>query len=333
MKMERIVAGNDIGYGYTKAVVRKGARAVKRVVIESLIGPAIDVRYHVDLMGNGNPHELETNGEAWFFGQDARMQSPFTISPRSRDRDAETMRVLMLAALTRAGVTSAEVQMVTGLPVAWYEDKDELTTTLRGLHTFHLDDESGRVDVTHLLVVPQPFGSFVTAITDAQGKLTDPDDLARGKVSVVDIGMHTSDFALFDTMRYREPLSGSIPLGMARYYELIQRRVESEHGLQISLEEAREACSTFKVRDHGDSVEVGSAVESAWNSISKRIVGKAQTLWDDEARTIDRVLITGGGAVPFERAIKARFPQAVKLDEPQMANAEGFLRYALRKFG
>lgn len=328
-----VIAGVDIGYGFTKAALkRKGDQVPQRIVIESLIGPAIEVRYRVDLIGNGVPTALEIDGESWFCGQDARLQSTFTISPRSRDRDAETMRVLMLAALTKLGVTSGEVRMVTGLPVAWYEDKETLIQMLRGPHTFHVDDEPGRVNISRLLVVPQPFGSFVGAITSPTGKLTNPNNLARGKVGVVDIGTHTTDYALFEEIQYREPLSGSIPVGMARYYELIQRRTEAEHGFQISVQEARKACSSFRVSNHGDEVNVGLAVESAWNSIAKRIVGKARTLWDDEARTIDAILITGGGATPFARAIKGAFPQAAEVEDPQTANCEGFYRYGLRKF-
>ena len=71
------VIGLDIGYGYTKAVSNTGI-----ATLPSVIGPAVTIKYHGDLAGNGRGLTLETDGKAWFVGQQARLQSPFTISPR-----------------------------------------------------------------------------------------------------------------------------------------------------------------------------------------------------------------------------------------------------------
>jgi hypothetical protein len=71
-----------------------------------------------------------------------------------------------------------------------------------------------------VLVVPQPFGSLFRALLSPTGVLADPDGLAGGRVAVLDIGMHTTDYALADALRYVERRSGSIPVAMARVYEL-----------------------------------------------------------------------------------------------------------------
>jgi plasmid segregation protein ParM len=328
-----IIIGNDIGYGYDKLLARiVGQDAVRKTTLPSLIGPAIDIRYHSDLIGHGLPTAIRTNGKAWYYGDDARMQSPFTLSPRARSRDPETMRILMLAAMTRAGVTDGTVRMVTGLPVEWYSDRHDLTQALRGIHNYHIDDTPHRIEVANLLVVPQPFGSFVTVITDPDGVLVDQNNLAREKVGVIDVGMHTTDLALFDEMRYREPLSGSLSIAMARTYELIQRYVEQNTGYQITLQEAEEAAQTGKIQDRGEKRGVIDLVMQAKDQVAKKIVGYAATLWDSEERTIAAVLVTGGGAETVFPAIEQAFPQAILLPDAQMANADGFYRYALRKF-
>jgi plasmid segregation protein ParM len=328
-----IIAGNDIGYGYDKLLARVvGQDALRKVTLPSLIGPAIDITYHSDLIGNGLPTAIRINGKAWYYGDDARMQSPFTLSPRARSRDPETMLVLMLAAMTRAGVTDGTVRMVTGLPVDWYSDRHDLTQALRGIHNYYIDDTPHRIEVANLLVVPQPFGSFVTVVTDPSGALTDQNNLAREKVGVIDVGMHTTDLVLVDGMRYREPLSGSLPIAMARTYELIQRYVEQNTGYQITLQEAEAAAQTGKIQERGEKRGVIDLVMQAKDQVAKKIVGYASTLWDSEERTIAAVLVTGGGAETVFPAIKDAFPQARLLDEPQMSNAEGFYRYGLRKF-
>jgi plasmid segregation protein ParM len=328
-----IIAGNDIGYGFNKLIACIIGQSTRRnATLPSLIGPSIGIKYHADLIGNGKPVTITTDGQSWFYGEAARLQSPFTISPRARDRDPETMRILMLAALHQAGITDGDIKMVTGLPVEWYSDRQALEQTLFGPHLFTIDDQPHKIQVLDVLVVPQPFGSYVKMVTDRSGDLTDPHGLARQKVAVVDIGMHTTDFTLFDAMRYREPLSGSIPTAMARYYDLIQRGVERETGFRISLEEAEHAASTHKIHNRGEKQRIGDLVIEAWESVAKKIVGKAQTLWDEEERTIAAVLVTGGGAEQFHSAVEDVFPQARLLDEPQMSNAEGFYRYGLRKF-
>jgi len=328
-----IIAGNDIGYGYNKLLASVvGQDAIRRATLPSLIGPAIDIKYHSDLIGNGLPTTIRTNGKTWFCGDDARLQSPFTLSPRARSRDPETMRVLMLAALTRAGITDGVVRMITGLPVGWYDDRHELSKTLRGIHNYFLDDTPHRIEVSDLLVVPQPFGSFVTSVTNPKGALTNETGLAREKVGVIDVGQHTTDLALFDGMRYREPLSGSISVAMARIYELAQRYIEQSTGYQISLQEAEEAIRTGRINVRGKKQGVLDIVDRAEEQVAKKIVGKAATLWDSEERTITAVLATGGGAETVFPAIESVFPQATLLPGAQIANADGFYRYALRKF-
>jgi plasmid segregation protein ParM len=106
------VIGLDIGYGYTKAVGSNGI-----ATLPSVIGPAVTIKYHDDLADNGRGLTLEAGGKAWFVGQQARLQSPFTICPRARERDPEVVRLLALAALHQVHATGDTVRMVTGLPV------------------------------------------------------------------------------------------------------------------------------------------------------------------------------------------------------------------------
>jgi plasmid segregation protein ParM len=321
------VIGLDIGYGYTKAVSNTGI-----VTLHSVIGPAVTIKYHDDLTSNGRGLTLEADGKAWFIGQHARLQSPFTISPRARERDPEVVRLLALAALCQVNANGDTVRMVTGLPVEWYADRDKLIRSLTGFHAFATNGQRQTIHIAGVLVVPQPFGSLFRALLTPAGVLADPDGLAGGRVAVLDIGMHTTDYALADALRYVEPRSGSIPVAMARVYELVRRGVTERHSLTLSLHDAEDAARAGYVTIYGRREPVADLVAGALAGVAQEILGEAVTLWGD-GRDLLAVLVTGGGGPALLERVRTIYPHARLVANPQTANAEGFYRYALRKFG
>jgi plasmid segregation protein ParM len=320
------IAATDIGYGYSKALSSRFA------VFPSVIGPAVEVKYHNDLIGNGKARALEIDGERWFAGDTALLQSTFTISPRARQRDTDVVKILTLFALQAVGLGEGEVQLVTGLPVAWYDDREEQIEALTGQHKYSFNNTNCTSRISDVLVVPQPFGSFFRAIISADGQLTDREGLARRKVGVVDIGTHTSDYALSNALRYVEPKSGSIDVAMARVYELIQRGIEQENGRILSLQEAENVVRIGVYRDAGQEVDAQAIRAAALETVGRQILAKATELWGD-GRDLDAILVTGGGGHAFHRRIQEQYAQARLVDGPQKANVEGFYRYGLRKFG
>ena len=62
------------------------------------------------------------------------------------------------------------------------------------------------------------------------------------------------------------------------------------------------------------------------------MIGKAVTLWGD-GDDLSAVLVTGGGGSFFFDRVQSIYPYARELNDPQIANAQGFYRYGLRKFG
>jgi plasmid segregation protein ParM len=301
------------------------------VTLPSLLGPAVQIKYHNDLIGNGHGMEIALGEQRWFVGDLARLQSPYTISPRARGRDEVIVQALMLAALEQLG-TKETVHVVTGLPVAWYHDREALVESLRGPQQFAVNGTARSLNVVEVLVVPQPFGSFFQLLLTGDGRLpAESIPLTRQRVAVIDVGTHTTDFALADGLRYVEPKSGSIEVAMARVYELLQRAVEETHGRALSIQDAEEVLQrgTVAVRDREH--DVSDLVIQAVGAVALEIVGEAQTLWGD-GLDLQTVLLTGGGAAVFLDAIREIYPHATAMPEAQMANAAGFYRYGLRKY-
>jgi plasmid segregation protein ParM len=328
--MDKIV-GADIGYGYTKALSDGG----KQVTFASVMGSAVKIRYENDLVTSGKNHHAYTVGDStWFVGDFARLQCARAqqICPLARQRtNMAFTKVALSAALDELGIHSGSVKLVTGLPVRWYGDKEDLERQLKGVHIWQCDGQLRQVTVTDVLTVPQPVGSYFNAILGPTGYLVN-DGLAGARVGVLDIGMHTTDFVLLDALRYIETASGSVETAMGTAYAQIARELQERfkiertiHDVDIILRNGHTV--TVFDREHN----IADLIRPALDATAETVLGQVATAWGD-GRDIRRVLVTGGGAIAMAEYVRARYPHAVKLPEPAMENVRGYLKYGRRKW-
>jgi len=102
----------------------------------------------VTLRLHRNLHKARTTrivyqGQTFFVGEDALRYSRAYAARQDRQRIGSLEeRVLMLAALTRLDIY--DCQIVTGLPVAWFDpaDRRRLAHSWKGIHTFWLTSSS-----------------------------------------------------------------------------------------------------------------------------------------------------------------------------------------------
>lgn len=331
-----MIVGVDIGYGYTKAV--GGGR---QVAFPSVVGKAERIRYESDLglhtsePTHGQGIALITEEGDRFVGELALLQSrvQWTLLDRSRVEDTSA-RLLFLAALSElTGERAPEFQVVTGLPVKWYGDRDKVIAHLQGRH--HLRRFNGRetlqrMTVTEVLVVPQPFGSLFSAILGSEGQLTD-EALANGRLAVIDIGTYTTDYVLVDRLRYIEKGSHSIETAMASAYHLIARTLLDTHGLDLNIHQVDQAVRRGQVAVYGETRDIEWLVNPALDAVAEQVLAEAATLWGD-ARDLDTILVTGGGAMALGQRICRRYRHARVLENAASANVTGFERYGRRKW-
>jgi plasmid segregation protein ParM len=330
-----MIVGLDIGYGYTKAM-----GGDRQVVFPSVVGKAERIRYQNELQSAlGVPGEvgiaLNTEEGDRFVGELALLQSRvrWTLLDRSRVEDPSA-RLLFLAALCDwADQGVREFQVVTGLPVKWYADRDKLVGQLSGRH--FVERENGhravhRISVRDVLVVPQPFGSLFDAILDDEGQIVD-EALARGRLGVIDIGTFTTDYVLVDGLRYVERGSGSIATGMSKAYELIGRSLLDSFELDLGMHQVDQAVRRGSINIFGEKREIDWIAEPVFDAIAAEILAQAGSLWGD-GRDLDAVLVTGGGAIVLGERVREHYRHATILEDAAMANVKGFLKYGLRRW-
>lgn len=319
------VAGVDVGYNYTKAKTAQG-----EALFRSIIGPAIAISYRSGIGRGVTGYEVARYGRQHFIGELARAQSPNPMTPQSRQRDLEIVVTLALTALAATGARGDMAKLVTGLPVSWYkQDHDALEHALTGHHEIAVDGEVITFDIDAVRVVPQPFGTFFSQIVSDAGSLTDG-KLAKGKVAIFDVGGHTTDLALSDSLEFIEKASGSIPVASGAYYDFLGRAISERYRLDLDAPGIEDAARTGEVTLWGKSVRLSDEmIDAALDSVTPDIVEFAKNKWNGDAKTFAAILVSGGAGALFYDRIHAAFPSARLVDGAQMANVVGFYRFGL----
>ena len=317
----------DIGYGYTKGVGPGGLR----FSFPSVIGNAEDVRFAANLISGERALPVQYNDRRFFYGKQAILQSRIqsAIFDRSRIHD-QTYKMLFVAALVEAvqvNPDSTRVKVVTGLPVGFFGDRDDVIKAFEGTHQVTADRPL-KFAVESVYVAPQPFGSLFRELLNDQGKIVN-NDVERGRIGVIDVGTFTTDFVVSDELRYVQRLSGSIPIGWGQVASQVQQALGDLLRLELLPHEVDQAVQAMEVRVRGEPVSLEPLVEPVIAEIRTAVIARARDLWG-EATQLDAILVSGGGGPYLYDAIHGVYPHARLLDNAFWANAEGLYRFGQR---
>jgi len=325
-----MIVGIDVGYGYTKVL------GTGRFTFPSVIGKATPISYRDNDLSTAERDSTHGRtytyrGMKWWVGTFAMLQARDQLTSLARERtDTRLLEILYLAALDLVNALG-DVYVVTGLPVRWYADKEQIVKLFVGSKAVQVNGIWHKANVRDGIVMPQPYGTLFREVLDRAGVIRD-ERLARGRVGIIDVGTYTTDFVLADGMRFIQKGSDSIEDAMASVYETTARGILDGHGLELSLHEVDRASRSGHFRVYGRTHEIepylSPALEQVWTAIEARAV----QLWAS-GKDLDTILVTGGGGYWFAGRIVDKYPHARQVQgDPGFANVEGFYRYGVRKF-
>jgi hypothetical protein len=316
--------GLDIGYSATKTI--SGDR---RATFPSVVGTPDKARFSL----NGNESIVLLSPDHVQVGEGAVRQSRF-IAPRE-DRawvTSEVWRNLARAALTEITTANrADLRVVTGLPVAFYDDRQAVRDWLLGDHRVQREDRRAQTfQVIACHVIPQPFGALLSVALDNHGRIVDR-ALATSTVGVVDVGGKTTNLLSVDHLSEIKGETGSVSVGAWDIVRSIQEWLARNYP---GLEELRghqviDAITSRRVKYYGETVDLTVIVEETLEPLAEQVLAEASRLWNVGA-TLDTILVTGGGALLLGPAVQRHFRHARVVEEPVFANALGYWRFAER---
>jgi len=316
--------GLDIGYNAVKAVTDG-----RKIIFPSVIGtPEYSL---IDLRENDKAISMVFPSSA-LVGEEAIIHSRFI--QRREDRswiESDEYYTLFLAALTEieAG-TWASLRLVTGLPVAFYSDRNKLRDRLMGEHKAQRKGKPVQTFVvSECKVIPQPFGTLLASTLDDFGKVSEA-DLAKGTVGIIDIGGKSTNIFAVDRMAEISRKTASVNIGGWDIIRVIKTQIlERFPELDLRDHQIVDAVTARKLKYFGETVNLNTAIEEVVAPMADQVIAQVTQLWDRGA-SLDVILVTGGGALMLGDRLKQIFRHSKVVADPIFANALGFWKYAQR---
>lgn len=312
--------GLDIGYSAVKAV--SGDR---RVTFPSAVGTPDKGRFSL----NGTTSIVLLQPEHVQVGESAITQSRFLN--RREDRhwiQGDEWYSLYLAILTElTTATAVDLHIVTGLPVAFYGDRDTVRDRLLGEHRTQRENRHAQVfRVVDCRVIPQPFGCLLSATLDDHGNVTDK-ALATGAVGVIDVGGKTTNLLSVNRLAEIGRETASVSTGAWDAVRAVREWL-ADHcpDLDIRDHQVIDAIIARQVKYYGEPVDLAGIVDATLEPMAQQVLSSATQLWNGAA-ALEAILVSGGGALLLGPYIKAHFRHARVVADPVFANAVGYWRF------
>jgi len=316
--------GLDVGYSATKAI--SGER---RINLPSIVGTPDRARFA--LSDSDNMVLTLPSGKVYQVGRAAVLQSRFV--DRQEDRNwiqSEAYYALMLAALTELTPATVDTIVVSGLPVAFYGDKDTLRNILLGEHRVTREGRRAQLfRITEARVIPQPFGTLLAMALDNNGRISEQ-SLATGSVGVIDCGGKTTNLLSVHRLAEISRETASVNLGAWDVVRAVGNWLTDNcPGLDLRDHQLMDAIIARSALYCGEPVDLHEIVAETLQPMAEQVLAQAGQLWNGAAG-LAAIMVTGGGALLLGPQIKARFRHARIVDDPVFANALGYWKFAQR---
>lgn len=332
-----LTMGLDIGYGAVKAV----AELYEPIIFPSVWGKAREIPAETGFDPADYPGDTLTDDSGtWFIGNLANKQLGEVEISYLQGRGANEAEIgnaarvrLAKAAIGKlfAGKRGGDVvhlRIATGLPVDHLDGSADLKAALLGQHLIKTDQAEFVANVSEVMVMPQPYGTIYANSLTSTGEINPCHTAMR--TGVIDVGTYSIDYTVDDDGEYIDSESGSAFGGvfLARE-ELTAKIAKLAKGNKPKPGMVSEALLTKCIKIQGKTIDYSREVEAAYDNVRRACLDKLTQLWG-AAAFIDVIYLSGGGASIVEKTLlDAGYSQVVKVENPQTANARGYLNYAL----
>jgi hypothetical protein len=332
----QITIGLDIGYGVVKALT-----STQVVVFPSVCGHARQMKFQAEDITARHPgDQIKDDEGTWFVGDLALTQLPPGELLRLRGRTANEAAIgnvfrrrlakVVIGKLLE-GITDGRVvhiRIATGLPVNHMTDSQELKNALLGQHLIKTDTAHLIANVTEVMVMPQPYGCIYAHLLTSEGEINRYHTYTR--TGVVDVGTYTVDLALDADGEYVDAESGSVEGGVYVAHERIADLLEQRYRQKMPYKMIEQVLRTGEFRARGELVDMHDDVEEALGPLRSATLNLMNDKWKS-GTNVDVIYLAGGGAELVHEVVAEAYSQAQGVWDAQLANARGYLHYALFK--
>lgn len=240
---------------------------------------------------------------------------------------SDSYKALFHAGLLLSGMQEIDV-LVTGLPVTQYQDearRKELEKQFLGKHQI---TAKRAVTVHKVKVIAQPIGGLLDYVNQ-QGDVDEENEITdEHRILVIDPGFFSLDWAFVHNGQLQRQSSGTSVKATSVLLEQTGILIAEEHGAKPTIEALENAIRNGKksILLMGQRVDIYPYLEKASDALASVIATSIQKSLRVESMSPDVIVLVGGGARFFKKAIQMAFPKirVVSPDEAVMSNARGF---------
>jgi plasmid segregation protein ParM len=144
------------------------------------------------------------------------------------------------------------------------------------------------------------------------------------------VGTYTVDLARDADGEYIDADSGSVEGGVYVAHERIADVLEQRYCQKMPYKMVEQVLRTGEFRAHGEPVDMHEEVEEALAPLRSATLNLMNDKWKS-GTNVDVIYLGGGGAELVQDMVSETCHQAKLVRDPQLANARGYLHYALFK--
>lgn len=316
-----IVRAADVGFRNTKYINSITGSDIRCESFPSIAYPSMREPSTQSGFERRKTVSIPINGLFYEVGPEVELAADTFRATQMHDRyiDTPEYMALLRGALAMMKVPAIDL-LVVGLPVAALATKK---STLEKLVTGTHDIGNGKtVTVRKALAIAQPQGALVDFAVQHQKMAT----IEREQSLIIDCGSRTFDWLVARGMRLVQNKSHSVNRGVNDMLEAIAAEISSDIGTPYNDIDAIDwALRTGKSPVIYQKAYDLSRVMPIAHSIAQQAVA-SMLRWIGALYGFQNIILVGGGAYLFKKAIKEAFPKhkILEVKEPLYANVRGF---------
>jgi plasmid segregation protein ParM len=319
--MEMIVRAVDVGFGNTKYVTGGAGDDIRCACFPSVAYPSARDLSTVPAAERRKTVAVPIGGMFYEVGPEVSLAAESFRATQLHDRYTETPKyaALLRGALGMMKVATIDL-LVVGLPVAALAAKKAvLEKAMTGKH----EVGGGRtVTVRKALAIAQPQGALVYYASLHQ-KLK---AIEQEQSLIIDPGARTFDWLVAKGMRLVQKKSHSLNRGMFDVLQAIANEISADIGtpyrdfdaIDLALRTGKSPMIYQKPYDIAPLMPMARTI--AQQAVSSMMQ------WIDASYSFQNIILVGGGAFLFKKAVKEAFPKHKihEVKDPMYANVKGF---------
>ncbi len=319
--MEIIVRAVDVGSGNTKFVTGISGAEIRCASFPSVAYPSSADTSAMPAAEKRKTVCIPVGSLFYEVGPDIHLAADTFRAKQLHDEYTESPEYMALlrGALSMMKVPHIDL-LVVGLPVALLAlKKAALEKAMTGSHEIG----AGRtIRVRKALAVAQPQGALVHYAAEHEKMAT----IGTEQSLVIDPGSRTFDWLVTRGMRLVQKQSHSINRGMSDVLRLMAAEISKDIGtpyrdydaIDLALRTGKAPVIFQKPYDMKRHLPIAESVAQQAVSTMRQ--------WIETPESLQNIILVGGGAFLFKKAVKAAFPKhrIHEVKEPLYANVRGF---------